>query len=140
MSVEENKAIVRRHLIDVLEQGHVELIGSIYAPDGSTPDDWGTAENFKTAVIWHHKHCPGFKVNLLDLMAEEDRVMAYIQFDVTYSVEDTSPQMQPFGKPVSWRNVNIYRIANGKIVSERWISKFTDVMVEMGAYKLQKVA
>ncbi len=35
MSTEENKALVRRHLKEVLEGGHVELLDSYYAPDGS---------------------------------------------------------------------------------------------------------
>ncbi len=38
MSTEENKAIVLRHMKDVMEQGRVELIDSYYAPDGSVPD------------------------------------------------------------------------------------------------------
>ena len=139
MSTEENKAIVVRHLKEFLEQGKLDLIESYYAPDGSDPEMW-SIEQWKDAVREHHKDCPGFKVNLLQLVAEGEWVMAYIQFDLTYSVENPAGSSYPFGKPFSWRNVNIHRIVNGKIVTERFFGDLTDRLVEIGALKLEKVA
>ena len=139
MSIEENKAIVVRHLNEFLEQGKLELIDRYYAPDGSDPEMWSIAQ-WKDVALWHHKHCPGFKVNLLQLVAEGEWVMAYIQFDLTYSVEDPAGSNYPFGKPFSWRNVNVHRIVNGKIVTERFFGNQTDVLIESGAFKLEKVA
>ena len=62
MSTKENKAVVVRHLKEVLEQGHVELIDSYYAPDGSV-QDMETPEKWKDLILWHHKFCPGFKID-----------------------------------------------------------------------------
>jgi predicted ester cyclase len=140
MSIEENKAVVVRHLKEFLEQGNIELIDGYFAPDGSDPAMW-SVEQWKEAARWQHKHSPGFKVNLLQLVAEGDWVMAYIQFDVTYSVpEDPSDTSYPFGKLFSWRNVNVHRVVNGKIVTERFFGNMTDMLVESGMLKVEKVA
>ena len=58
MSLEENKAIVRRHLIDVLGGGHVELIDGYYAPDGTVPD-MDTPQQYRERVLWFQKVTPG---------------------------------------------------------------------------------
>ena len=121
MSTEKNKAIVLRHLKDVLEQGQVELIESYYAPDGSNPE-MDNPEQWRDRVLWFHKTCPGFKITILDIMAEGDKVMVNLHVDLTYSVPPEplpSFAFPPLGKPVSWQNMDAYRIVDGKIV-EHW--------------------
>src|SRR5512140_1056566 len=111
-TLEENKAIVRRHLIDVLEQGHVELIDGYYAPDGSVPD-MDTPQQYRERVLWHHKVAPGYKITILDMVAEGDKVSVYYQADLTYSVvPDPPPDFPffPFGKPASWKIMSMGRI------------------------------
>ena len=133
MSIEENKAIVVRHLKEFLEQGKLELIDSYYAPDGSDPEMW-SAEQWRDAVRSTHKNSPGFKVNLLELVAEGEWVMAYIQFDLP-NADVKNPL-----KLLSWRNVNIHRIVNGKIVVERFFGNQTDVLEKEGLIKIEKVS
>jgi predicted ester cyclase len=131
MSTEGNKAIVLRHLKDALEQGRVELIGSYYAPDGPN-SNMDTLEQWKERVLWFHKTCPGFKVIVLDMMADGDKVMAYIQFDLSNTVPPESPPLvfPPLGKPVNWRNMNVFRIVDGKLVSEQSVTGWMNILVE----------
>ena len=140
MSTEENKAIVLRHIMDVLEQGHVELIESYYAPDGSVPD-MDTPEQWRKRVLWFHKTCPGFKVTILDMMADGDKVMVHMHCDLTYTVPTEPPPsyFPPLGKPVSWRNMNIFRIADGKMVSDQGESGWYDMLVKIGVIPLEKI-
>jgi steroid delta-isomerase-like uncharacterized protein len=140
MSTEENKAIVIRHLKEVLEGGHVELIDSYYAPDGSVPDA-DTPEQFRDRVLWHHKTCPGFKLTILDLMAEGDKVMAHLKYNLTYSVPVDPPPVNfpPLGQPVTWRNFNVFRILDGKIVSQQPLTGWTEMLVEIGVIPLEKI-
>ncbi len=119
MSLEENKAIVRRHLIDVLEQGHVELIDGYYAPDGSTPS-WGTPQEWRDLVLWHHKAAPGFKIKILDMITESDKVATYWQIDMTFLMKPDSPSPGPFptlGKPISWKVMTFDHIVDGMLVA-----------------------
>ncbi len=140
MSTEENKAIALRHEKVVLEQGHVELIESYYAPDGSVPD-MESPEQWRDLVLWHHKTCPGFKITILDMMADGDKVMVNSRVDLTYSVpDDPEPSsFPPLGKPVSWRNMSVYRIVDGKMVSQQSVSGWTDMLVEIGVNPLEKI-
>jgi steroid delta-isomerase-like uncharacterized protein len=140
MTTEENKNIVRRHLIDVLEQGHVELIESYYTPDGSVPDN-DTPKQWKDRVLWHHKNAPGFKITILDMMAEGDKVMVHWQADVTYIARPDPPfsgAFAPLGKAVQWRIVNILRIVNGKLVSSQSVNEWDHMLAENDAFYWQR--
>jgi steroid delta-isomerase-like uncharacterized protein len=136
---EENKAIVLRHEKEVLEQGRVDLIESYYAPDGSTPMD--TPEQWRARVLWHHRTCPGFTITLLDLLAEGDKVMAHTRIELTYSVPIDPPPafFPPLGQPVTWRNMNVFRIVDGKLVAQYSNTGWKDMLVENGVIPLQQI-
>ena len=140
MSTEENKAIVLLHEKEVLEGGHVELIDSYYAPDGSA-SGMDTPEQWRERVLWHHKTCPGFKITILDLMAEGDKVMVNIQCDLTYTVpvDPPPPFFPPLGQPVSWRNMSVYRIVGGKMISAQYSLGWKDMLVKIGVIPLEKI-
>lgn len=140
MPTEENKAVVIRHLKDVLEAGHVELIPSYYAPDGTDPD-MDTPEQWKDRVLWHHKHCPGLKITILDIMAEENKVMVHCQVDLTYSVPEDPPDpfSYPLGKPVSWRIMEVFTIANGMEVSHQIVNNYYEMLVTEEVIPLEKI-
>lgn len=140
MSTEANKAIARMHLIDVLEQGHVELIPSYYAPDGSNPDN-DTPEAWKDRVLWHHKAGPGFKITILDMVAEGDKVAVLWQADFTYSVVPEPPPEKPsypFGKLASWKIMSLMRVVDGKLVSNVSANEWGSMMIDAGVYTLAK--
>ena len=140
MSTEANKAIVWRHEKEVLEEGRVDLIESYYAPDGSTPG-MDTPEQWRDRVLWHHKTCPGFKITILDLMAEGDKVMVHLKADLTYSVPVDPPpaNFPPLGLPVSWRNMNVYQIVDGKMVGQQSVTGWKDMLVRTGVIPLQQI-
>jgi predicted ester cyclase len=140
MSIEENKALVLRHLKVVLEQGQVDLIDSCFAPQGSD-SHWGTPAQWRELVLMFHRTCPGFKVNILDMTAEEDRVIAGIRFELTYTVPDDPPPVNfpPLGKPISWRNLNYFRMAGGKIVATYELGGWTKVLLENGVIPVKQI-
>jgi predicted ester cyclase len=140
MTLAENKAIVLRHLKDVLEAGRVELIDSCFAPQGSD-SHWGSPEQWKERVLFFHRTCPGFKVNILDMTAEDDKVIVTIQFDLTYSVPQNPPlaNFMPFGKPVSWRNLNFFRIVDGKIVATYEYGGWTNTLLANGVIPVKQI-
>jgi hypothetical protein len=140
MSTEENKAIARMHHKEALEQGHVELIDKYWAPDGSVPD-MDSPQQLKDLFLWWHKAAPGFKITILDMVAEGDKVVSYWQADVIYSIPTDPLPEEPFlqlGKPVTWKGMSLFHIVDGKVVSEQNLIGWTDVLIESGAYKLQK--
>ena len=137
MSTENNKAIAVRHIKEVQEQGHVELLDSYFAIVPIEDNLKGIREFF----LYCQKVFPGLTIKILDIMAEGDTVMVHIQFDLTCTVptEQSSFFDRPFpplGTPVSWRDVNIYRIVDGKIVSHQFVSGYDNMLVETGVIKL----
>lgn len=120
MSTEENKAIVIRHFKEVHEQGQLDLIDSYYAPDGSTPDMDQTPELLRESVKWLRKIATDLKITVLDMIAEGDKVMAFIRVDVTITSKYASEYAVPFpplDQPITWSGLELYRIVEGKMVS-----------------------
>lgn len=120
MSTEENKAIVMRHFKEVNEQGQLDLIDSYYAPDGSAPDMEQTPELLREGVKWLRKTATDLKINVLDMIAEGDKVMAYIRVDVTWTSKYASAYAVPYlplDQPLTWSGLELYRIVGGKMVS-----------------------
>ncbi len=140
MSTEENKAIARMHFIDVLEQGHVELIPSYYAPDGSVPNN-DTPEQWRERVLFHHKIAPGYKITILDMVAEGDKVAVLWQADLIYSVVPEPPPEKPpypFGKLASWKIMNLLHIVDGKLFSSTSANEWGSMMIDAGVYTVAK--
>ena len=120
MSTEENKPMVMRHFKEVHEQGELDLIDSYYAPDGSTPDMDQTPEILREGVKWLRKIAPDLKITVLDMIAEGDKVMAYIRVDLTWTSKYASEYAvpcPPLDQPITWSGLELYRIVEGKMVS-----------------------
>ena len=120
MSTEANKAIVMRHFKEVHEQGKIDLIDSYYAPDGSVPEMEQTSELLREGTKWLLKVSTNLKINVLDMIAEGDRVMAYIRVEITYPSKFASEFALPYpplDQLVTWSGLELYRIVNGKMVS-----------------------
>lgn len=140
MTTEENKALVRRHLVEVYEQGRVELIDDYYTPDGSVAVN--SAKNWRQTVLDGHKYLPGFKVTILDMVAEGDKVAVYWQVDGTFVAAPNEELRLPFeyariiGKPVAARHLDILRFEGGKLVAWHHHDGGADTLVKLGVYTL----
>jgi steroid delta-isomerase-like uncharacterized protein len=100
-----------------------------------------TPQQWRERVLWHHKTCPGFTITMLNIMAEGDEVMAHTQINLTYSVpvDPPPPYFPPLGQPVNWRNMNVYRVVSGKIVSRKGVQGWKDMLVEIGVIPLNQI-
>lgn len=106
--LEANKALVRRHFVDALQDPSV--CDAIYAPPLAQAVKRG-AERLQT--IWS----PACYMTVDDMLAEADRVMVRWTFYGTHQGEFAGlPATQ---RQVRYTGVNIFRLADGKIV-EIW--------------------
>lgn len=111
MTIEDNKAIVVRILKDVVEAGRVDLIDSCYAPNDSRGDQ------FRQFVTWLHKICTSIKVTILDTVAEGDKVMVYVQFELTCSskyLSEYTGEYPPLDQPHTWKGLELRQFVDGK--------------------------
>ena len=141
MTIEENKALVRRHYFEVFEQGKVELIDDYYAPNGSVPDG-PTPQQWRETVLVFHKVTPGFKITILDEVAETDKVAVYAQIDCVFVGAPGEEWKAAFahsgivGKPISWKFLSLQHFAGGKQVGFKTIDGLTELLVKLGVYTL----
>lgn len=108
MSTEENKAVVRRFITDVLVGGHVDLVDDLLAADyvNRGLGDMDRA-SFK-AWLSVASAGPGSRMEIKDLVAEGDSVVARLGYTIT-------PET---GEPIVARGLTYYRLADGKIVED----------------------
>jgi predicted ester cyclase len=120
MSTEENKALDRRYVEEVLNQGSVDVIDEIMAPEyvghvASSPPM--NREGDKQFINMLHAAFPGIHFTLEDQIAEGDTVVHRLTARGTHLGEFNG--IPPTGKQATVTAININRFADGKVV-EAW--------------------
>ena len=112
MSIDKNKAVVRRFITEVLGGGNIGVMEELLAPNYTNPSMGVTNRDGFKAVISSLKAIPIRKFEITNLVAEGDSVV----FRGNMHFTPTS------GKVVSARVITYYRLSNGFIVEDEPIS------------------
>ena len=132
MSLEENKAIVRR-LIEAENKRNWDAFDEVMAPDfvvSGTPT--GGRQIYKQACKRFIKAFPDFHGTIEDIIAEGDKVWVRGKYTGTHKGEHFG--LAPTGKKVTMTAVAIYRIVDSK-VAEMWTLIGMDFFKGIGAIK-----
>jgi len=121
MSAEENKAVVRRLVEDVVNRGDLAVVDEIFATNfvnlslatGITPD----REGIKQYITILRSAFPDYHNIIEDLIAEGDRVVARVICRGTHRADFMG--IAPTGRSVAFSAISIFRFAGGRVV-ERW--------------------
>jgi predicted SnoaL-like aldol condensation-catalyzing enzyme len=108
MSIEENKAVVRRFMADVLEGGDVELVDDLL---GASYVNRAMGDMDRAAFkAWLNVASagPSGRMEIVDLVAEGDAVVVRFTYAITL----------PNGGEVTARGLTFYRLADGRIVED----------------------
>jgi predicted ester cyclase len=107
MSTELNKAVVRRFITEVLEGGDLDIVDDVLAPNYANTGT-GTTDlaGFKAAWPAMGAVISGMRLDIVDLVAEGDAVVARVQTQITLVN----------GKRIDGWGLTYYRLANGRIV------------------------
>ncbi len=124
MSIAENKALVRRFLEGVWNEGNLDLIEECVAPsyvnhDPSVEGHLPGPEVYRRAAVAFHTFFPDLHSMFEDILAEGDKVVVHGTGRFTHATEFMG--VQPTGKQVTVAWICIYRVSNGQIV-EQWMS------------------
>lgn len=120
MSIEENKALVRRGYEELNNRNLAQLyenfaIDSVFhAPGGR---EMRGLEHMKQLVTRLLSAFPDYYETIDDMVAEGDKVVARVRWTGTHQGEYMG--IAPTGKQVTYTAITVYRIADGKIV-ETW--------------------
>lgn len=113
----ENKAMVRRTMEAIWNQGNLAVADERFARDyvGHAPDKIEGPEGVKQFVSAIRNAAP--KIQIEDQIAEEDKVVT--RWTASGRHEGEFQGIPPTGNQVSITGLTMFRIANGKIV-EGW--------------------
>ena len=123
MSTEQNKAVVRRFLDEVLNNQNVALVDELFAPDYVNHLAPGGREGFKQFQTMLLSAFPDLTMHtsMEHLVAEGDYVVARI----TYRFANA-------GKEATGSDLSEYRLANGKIVEDWPPSDSASLLQQVG--------
>ena len=123
MSTEQNKAVVRRFIEEVLDNQDLALVDELLAPDYINHLAPGGREGFKQFNTMLRSALPDLKIHssIEHLIAEGDYVVARITYHITNA-----------GKEATGSGLGEYRLANGKIVEDWPLSGSADLMPQVG--------
>ncbi len=130
MSLEENKAIVRR-FIEAYNKRNLDLIDDFVAPDYVDHTNKVDREGLKQLFAIGLKAFPDWHETIEDIIAEGDKVWVRIAYTGTHRGEFMG--LDPTGKKITAMAVDIYRIVNGKL-AEYWnVTDNVNILKQIGA-------
>jgi predicted ester cyclase len=122
MSTEQNKAVVRRFVTEVLTGNNPGLADELLAPGYVNRAMGSDLAGFKQMLGGLRSVLTDIQYDKVDLVAEGDAVVARWKMEATNNGS---------GKKLSARGLTYYRLANGKIVEDDPIST-PDLMQALG--------
>jgi predicted SnoaL-like aldol condensation-catalyzing enzyme len=123
MSTEQNKAVVRRFIEEILNKQNAALVDELFAADYVNHMMPGGREGFKQFLPMLRSAYPDLKMytSIERLMAEGDYVMVRATMRITNA-----------GKEATGSGLGEYRLANRKIVEDWPLSGSADLMQQVG--------
>jgi steroid delta-isomerase-like uncharacterized protein len=136
MSTEQNKAVVRQLIEEVINQNNLSLGEEIIAVDiiehEELPPGIPTGiEGTKIMFTMLHNAFPDFKATIHELIAEEDKVAVFMTWSGTQQGDWMG--LPPSGKPMSVHVMGIFRVADGKLVEHWGLMDSMKMMQQLGA-------
>jgi steroid delta-isomerase-like uncharacterized protein len=124
MSVEENKAVVRREQEELWNHtGNLDAAEEVFAPD--------YVEAAKQEAAEFRQGFPDVRSTIEDLIAEGDTVAARWIAHATHKGEYMG--IPPTGKAVEFTGISVYRIEGGKIAESWTVEDEFGLMRQLGA-------
>ena len=133
MSLEENKALVRRFVEVVQNQHNLDAIDELYSPD--FVDHSGTAsqpgiEGTKVLFSMMFAAFPDLHFTIHMQLAEGDQVMTYKTFHGTHQGHFLG--IPPTGKQVAVDVIDIVTVKDGKITEHWTVSDMLGMLQQLG--------
>jgi predicted ester cyclase len=122
MSVEEDKAKVRRLIEEFINKGNMAVADETFADNFVNHDSMSATKDgqgLKQYVTMLHTAFPDFHCAIEDLVAEGDRVVVRLTCRGTHRGELMG--ISPTGRQINVTAISILRFAGGKVM-ERWNS------------------
>jgi predicted ester cyclase len=129
MSTEQNKAVVRRFMTEVLSGRNVGVADEVLAPNYANLSTGADLAGFKGFLTGIKSALTDIRFDIDDLVAEGDAVVARWKMEANHT--GSLMGELPTGKRLSARGLTYYRLDNGRIVEDDPLST-PDLLQELG--------
>jgi steroid delta-isomerase-like uncharacterized protein len=135
MSIEENKAVVRRFFEELLSTDNLAVADELLSPDfrfyfAGSPDPMGLAR-YKEFLAARRAAFPDRRFVVEDMIAEGEKVSARFTMRGTHKGELRG--IAPSGTEVTMTGIDMIRVADGKMVEDRVEVDQLGMMRQLGA-------
>jgi predicted ester cyclase len=135
MSTDQNKALYRRFIQEVFNEGHLEVVDELlsasYVDHDTPPGMPRGAEGLKRIVSMFRSAFPDLKITIEDLIAEGDKICARTTMRGTHL--GALFGIAPTGKTVAVSGLIMDRFAGGRL-AESWVrNDVMGLMNQLGA-------
>lgn len=134
MHSQENKALVRRYLIDVTATGNMDLLQEIFAPDfvAHLPNgDLPGLEPLRAYLTAFRAAFPDARYAIEEEITEGENVAARWRWEGTH--DGPFHGIAPTGRRVSQTGTTVFRVSGSKIVEAWPQADFLGLMQQLGA-------
>jgi predicted ester cyclase len=135
MTTEQNKALFRRMVEQVFNQGNIGLVDELVPPEfiereELPPGSPTGREGVKHLTKMFRGAFPDFKATIDDMIAEGDKIVVRMTWKGTHKGEFMG--IPPTGKSVSFGVIDIVRFAGDKFVEHWGIMDSMSLMQQLG--------
>jgi len=136
MSAEQNKAVFRRFVEEVFNQGNIGLVDEIFTPNFAEREELPPGfppgrEGVKQLTRVLRQAFPDFKATIEDMLADGDKIVVRMSWRGTQRGEFMG--IPPSGKSVSFGVIDIVRFEGGKFAEHWGLWDSTKMMQQIGA-------
>jgi steroid delta-isomerase-like uncharacterized protein len=130
---DQNKALTRELYEGVITHGQMDRLREIVAEDSfdHAAEAFGWQHGFLDHVPWFRSIFPDVVVQVNDMVAEGDRVVAY--WSMTGTQQGDLAGFPGTGKQVSSYAISQLRWQNGKLVEYQTFADYLGILVQIGA-------
>ena len=136
MSAEQNKAVVRRFIEEVFNQGNTEVAEEVLAPgyahhDPATADLGSGVEGLEKMVGFYREAFPDFEIRVDDQIATDDRVVERWTGRGTH--RGTLMGIPATGTNITASGISIHRLEGGRIAETWTVFDTAGMLRQLGA-------
>jgi steroid delta-isomerase-like uncharacterized protein len=131
----ESEPVVRRFLDEVIGKGHADVLDEVMSQElvwhGGSFGEIRGLDDFKKFIGQFLVAFPDLRVTVHDVIGVDDKVATRLTVRGTHDGELMG--IPASGKDATWTDINIYRVADGKIVEEWFCGDYLGMMQQIGA-------
>ena len=130
MKIEQNKAIVRDYLNEIVNKGNMSAFDTFFSEDLVFNEARNFREQYPAQMQAIRGAFPDHHMIIRDQIAEGDKVVTRVTFHGTHSGPFIG--IPATGKQVEWSGIAMDRIADGKVVEMWQVQNTAALMQQIG--------